>query len=92
MIHEAAQFIDSNLNDFLKTQFSIEENIAIANSLLDINGGVLPENVNKVVLTFFNLSEENFLKKSKNQIMLIKIGREIVPFIFCFHQILLTIQ
>ncbi len=62
MIHEAVQFIDSNLNDFLKAQFSIDENTTIANNLVDIDGKAFPENINKVVLTLFNLYQENFLK------------------------------
>jgi Pvc16 N-terminal domain len=62
MIQKALQFINDNLNDFLKNKMALKENIVILNNIANINGTVPLQNQNKIVLTLFNLSEEQIIQ------------------------------
>jgi hypothetical protein len=62
MIHEAVKFINNNLNDFLKIQFNVDEQISVTNHIINLDGAAPPSNQNKLILTLFNISEENILK------------------------------
>jgi Pvc16 N-terminal domain len=62
MIHEAVKFITNNLNDFLKIESNVNEQMAVANSIVNADAIVTPNNENKLVLTLLNISEENLPK------------------------------
>ncbi len=64
-MQKVLSLIADNLDKILRNQFSLDENIVVLNNLIDINGMEPQKNQNKIVLTFFNLSEENNLKNNK---------------------------
>jgi hypothetical protein len=42
MIHEAVKFINNNLNDFLKIQFNVDEQISVTNHIINLDGAAPP--------------------------------------------------
>jgi hypothetical protein len=61
MIPEALQFIVNRFNQFLNMKLGLTENRVIMNSLIQEDGTLPAENLNKLVFTVIHIREENVL-------------------------------
>jgi len=58
MIDQALSFTESILNQFFKNRFSLDENAAVLNAIIDADGSIPLKNQNKVVVSLINVEEE----------------------------------
>ncbi len=66
MIEKAIQFTGKTLNQYVKKKFGLDEDVVVANSIIDQNGAVPQKNKNKVVISLIHVEQEN-VKQFYNQ-------------------------
>jgi hypothetical protein len=67
MIHQVLQTFTSQLNEYIRNELGLSEDMVIASSLMDISGGGLMQIENKVCVFVQNIEEEKLLKNSSFQ-------------------------
>ncbi len=58
MINEALQFIAQALNQALKNSFNADDDLVVANNVIQTDGSIPPVNQNKIVLSLVNIEKE----------------------------------
>jgi hypothetical protein len=64
MIHQIVSAFVSQLNEFIRNELGLADDIVIASNLMDIKGGALMQIDNKVCVFVQNIEEEKLLKNT----------------------------
>jgi len=67
MLLDTLKYIATDLNDFLKRKFDLDEDSVILGNIVDQNGAIPESNRNKVILTLISLEPESVIKHSNYQ-------------------------
>jgi hypothetical protein len=62
MIHNLLPVVGSELNEYLKSRFDVEEDRLVLSNLVNIDGSIAVDGMNKVVSYLANVEEETTLK------------------------------
>lgn len=67
MIHNIVSTLVSQLNEFIRNELGLADDMVIASNLMDIKGGALMQIENKVCVFVQNIEEEKMLKNTSFQ-------------------------
>jgi hypothetical protein len=67
MIHQVVSAFVSQLNEFIRNELGLADDMVIASNIMDINGGALMQIENKVCVFVQNIEEEKLLKNTSFQ-------------------------
>ena len=62
MIHNLLPLVGSELNEYLKSRFDVDEDRLLLTNLVNLDGSIAVEGINKVVAYMVNVEEETTLK------------------------------
>ena len=63
MLNQAITNIAASLNQFLRRQFDLAEDIAIPSNIVEQDGTVVPDTFNKILIYLVNIEQETVLAK-----------------------------
>jgi hypothetical protein len=66
MISKAINIITTDINQFLKNRYNLNEDPVVISNLTGLDGSVSVDGENKIVLTIINIEQENTVQKQNN--------------------------
>lgn len=66
MISKAMNIIATDINQFLKNRYNLNEDPVVISNLTGIDGSIAVDGENKIVLTIVNIEQENTIQKQGN--------------------------